>query len=153
MQQQFELLKTSRERLLQLVEGLSIEQILHRPDGCNNHLGWNFCHVLATQQLLTYGLAAQPFVFEQSVIDTFRKGTKGEDNISSEFWSTMKEMAIATSVRLEADYQAGLFNSFRAYDTSFGYHLSSIEDAIIFNNVHEGLHLGYMMCQKRLLSL
>ncbi|RMG65283.1 MAG: hypothetical protein D6722_16080 [Bacteroidetes bacterium] len=50
---------------------------------------------------------------------------------------------------MRADYEAGRFTAYRRYETSYGVVLASIEDAIRFGNVHEGLHLGYMMVQRR----
>ena len=146
----FEILKAGRKKLLETVSGLSIRQILQVPTGFNNHIGWNFCHILVVQQSLTYGLSGKPLMLEKNIIDAFGKNTKARANINVEFWETMKEMAITTAHRLESDYQSNYFETFKEYTTSsYGYHLSSIENAIAFNNVHEGLHLGYIMAQKR----
>ena len=41
---------------------------------------------------------------------------------------------------------------YTAYSTSFGIDLKNIQDAIIFNNMHESLHFGYAMAQKRALA-
>ncbi len=151
MQRQFEILKASRNQLIQMTQELTIEQLLHIPAGLNNHIGWNFCHILVTQQSLTYGLSKKPFVLEQSVIDAFHNGTQAEANITKEFWSTMQKMAMTTVERLKSDYQNEIFDTFKAYNTSYGYPLTSIEDAITFNNLHEGVHIGYIMAQKKLL--
>lgn len=32
---------------------------------------------------------------------------------------------------------------------ALGMDLKNIEDAVLFNNIHEGQHLGYIMAQKR----
>ena len=151
MKTHFDILLAARERLVKTVEGLSLAQVLYQPPGFSNHIAWNFCHILVSQQILTYGKSQKPFVLEQSIIDTFRRGTKAEDNISTEFWIAMQEMAIATAERLQTDYQSGLFDTFEPYTTGFGYHLADIEGAVAFNNVHEGLHIGYIMAQKKLL--
>jgi hypothetical protein len=50
-----------------------------------------------------------------------------------------------TTDRLDRDYQEGIFRHYVPYKTSYGVELNNIDDAIIFNNIHEGLHLGYMM--------
>ncbi len=36
--------------------------------------------------------------------------------------------------------------------TSAGIRLESVEDAIAFNNFHEGIHLGYVMALKKALA-
>ena len=40
---------------------------------------------------------------------------------------------------------AGVFSNFTPYTTSYGYTLTCIEDAIHFNNTHEGMHLGVVI--------
>ena len=57
----------------------------------------------------------------------------------------IKELALNTIDRLDRDYQEGIFRDYVPYKTSYGVELNNIDDAIIFNNIHEGLHLGYMM--------
>jgi hypothetical protein len=47
------------------------------------------------------------------------------------------------------DYDAGFFPEYTTYTTSFGIDLKNIHDAIIFNNMHECLHYGYILAQKR----
>ncbi len=47
------------------------------------------------------------------------------------------------------DYDSDFFSDYTPYTTSFGMDLKSIQDAIIFNNMHESLHYGYIMAQKR----
>jgi hypothetical protein len=55
-----------------------------------------------------------------------------------------------TAAYLREDYQHGVFKSYKEYPTSYGFELKSIDDAIIFNNVHESLHLGTIMALKKL---
>ena len=47
------------------------------------------------------------------------------------------------------DYENGRFLNFKEYVTSIGFHLSSIEEAISFNNYHETIHLGFMINMKK----
>jgi predicted ribosome quality control (RQC) complex YloA/Tae2 family protein len=48
------------------------------------------------------------------------------------------------------DYYGKRFGkAFQPYETSYGLKLNTIEEAIRFNNVHEAMHLGYMMSQRR----
>ena len=54
-----------------------------------------------------------------------------------------------TSKILMKDYDADFFADYTPYTTSFGLDLKNIQDAIIFNNMHETLHYGYAMAQKR----
>ena len=50
---------------------------------------------------------------------------------------------------LEEDFEAGIFENYKEYPTSTGYVLSSIENAISFNNFHEGIHYGIIRALKK----
>jgi len=47
------------------------------------------------------------------------------------------------------DYQNGLFEGYKEYTTSIGFNLKSAEEAMVYNNFHEGLHVGVMMAIKK----
>ncbi len=149
MKNNFEFLRISRQNTLDLVSTLTDDQVNQIPDGFNNNMVWNLGHLVVTQQLLNYGLASVPFIIDQSLIDKYRKGTKPEGLIDSDEINRLKELMLTCVDQLELDYQKGIFKSFKTYPTSFKATLTSIEDAISFNNIHEGLHLGYMMAMKR----
>jgi hypothetical protein len=62
-------------------------------------------------------------------------------------------LLIETSKILMKDYDDDFFSQIiLRYSTSFGIDLKNIQDAIIFNNMHESLHFGYVMAQKRALA-
>ena len=52
---------------------------------------------------------------------------------------------------IKEDYQMGIFHEYKQYPTSYGYTIHSIEDAITFNNIHEGMHLGWVGAIKKCL--
>ena len=56
-----------------------------------------------------------------------------------------------TSKLLASDYDEGCFTQYKTYSTSFGLELKNIENAIIYNNIHEGIHLGHVMAQRKIL--
>jgi len=53
---------------------------------------------------------------------------------------------------LRTDYDAGIFVGYQSYLTSAGVQLESVEDAIVFNNYHEGIHLGYLLGLRKALA-
>ena len=57
----------------------------------------------------------------------------------------LRALLISTQKQLQADYERGVFANFTPYTTSYGYALTCIEDAIHFNNTHEGMHLGVVI--------
>lgn len=151
MNDNFKFLKISRQNTLNVVANLTDDQLNQIPDGYNNNLVWNLGHLVVTQQLLNYGLAGVPFLIDQSMIDKYRKGTKPEGIVESAEINEIKALMISCVDQLETDYEKGIFKSFKTYPTSFNATLTSIESSIRFNNIHEGLHLGYMMAIKRLI--
>ena len=149
MKNQFEIQQATRNNLLKAIEGLTLEQINHIPTGFKNTIGWNFAHILVTQQLLVYGLSGNEKQLDQSIIDTYKKGSVVTDNMSAELLAALKSQSIELANKMEADYNNGLFTSFSEYPTSYNFTLKNIEDAICFSNIHEALHFGYIMAMKK----
>lgn len=143
------ILKTTRQRILDVISAFKPEELNKTPTGFKNNMIWNAAHCLVTQNLLTYGLCALPFQIEQGIIDTFRKGTNPVGDIDNSSIEKIKELLLETPDNLLNDYKSGLFKSFQAYETSYGVNLNSIEEAIAFNNTHEALHLGYLMAMRK----
>jgi hypothetical protein len=149
MKEAFEILKTTRRNQLAAIKDLTLEQLNVIPQGFNNNLIWNLGHVIVTQQLLCYKLSGNPLNVEADLLDKFAKGTLPSPNFEFTDLERLKKYAKSLPDLLESDYNSGLFKTYNKYPTSYGYELNSIEDAINFNNVHEGVHLGYIMSLKR----
>lgn len=130
---------------------MSIKELNRIPDGFNNNLIWNFGHVIATQQILCYGLSGNKAFVPNEIIDTYRKGTKPENVVSAEGLEELKKLSEATIIQMEKDYAEGLFKEYKSYTTSYGTTISSIDEAIMFNNVHEGLHFGYCIALRKVI--
>ena len=103
---------------------------------------------MVTQQLLCYKLAGvQPHVSEE-LINTYRKGTYPDGHIpSQEEIATLRQLLTSTHDQIIEDYQKGVFagKDYPVYETSFGYTLHNVEEAILFNNTHEGMHIGTIL--------
>ena len=149
MKNHFDLLKTTRNNILKCVDGLPLEVLNKIPQGFNNNLAWNMGHVVATQQLLCYGLSGNNMLVENDFIQKYRKGSKPESDIDQSELDFIKNQMIVLVDKTEDDFANGIFQNFKEYPTSYGATLRSIEDAIIFNNMHEAMHLGYMLSMRR----
>lgn len=149
MKAQFEIQRATRNNLLKVIEGLTIEQINKIPEGFKNSIAWNFAHILVTQQLLIYGLSGNKMKLDESIIDTYRKGTIVTSPMSQQSLDELKGLALPLISAAEDDYKEELFSCYKEYPTSYNYTLKSAEDAIMFNNIHEALHLGYIMAMKK----
>lgn len=146
---QINYLVITRNNVLNLVNKLSVEQLNKIPAGYNNNLIWNFGHLLVTQQLLCYGLSEIAMNVPSKWIEKYRKGTRPQEIISSEEIREIKSLFLEMPKMLTADYEKGIFQNYSTYETSFGITIHNIEQAITFNNIHEGMHLGYMMAMRK----
>jgi hypothetical protein len=151
LMQDIETLREIRGFILRLVDGLSPEQLETVPPGASNSILWNLGHLAVTQQLLHYKLSGLPMYLPDEVVDGFRKGTSPAD------WNgappagigQVREWLVELPERLAEDHAAGRFESFQEYPTSAGITLHSLDEALAFNNFHEGLHGGFIMRLKK----
>lgn len=153
MQQQIDILQATRANILKQIDGISLEQLNVIPDGYNNNLIWNAAHVAVTQQLLCYAMSGLEVKLPKETIAAYRKGAKPERAVTQAEVDQIKEWLTASIDWLATDLKAGIFQSYKEYQTSYGFKLTSIEDAVSFNNVHEGMHLGYMIALKKHLKI
>jgi DinB superfamily len=152
MNKQFVKLLATRQNLLKILETTSTQDLLAVPDGYNNNIFWNIAHCVATQQLLCYYLSGNAFKIDDFWIEKYKKGTFANLSVPQEDFENLKFILIRTAELLQNDYNQGLFADYKVYPTSYGITLNDIEDAIEFNNIHEGMHLGYILAQKRALQ-
>ena len=152
MQKQIELIKITRNRFIQLVEGLSIEQLNEIPAGMNNNIAWNFGHIVAAQQGLCNGLSGVALNVAPEFIANYKKGTKPEGFIGQEVVDRFKMYVVSNINDLEKGLEENAFADYQTYTTSFGNTLNNIEDAIRFIATHDALHLGYSMAIRKNLT-
>ncbi|KEY20295.1 DinB family protein [Kaistella antarctica] len=149
MNYHFQAHRQVRRNLLEILQNTSTKDLLLIPDGFNNNIYWNIVHCVATQQLLHYYLSGNPFRIDKYWIETYKKGTLPNLNVAQSEIDDLAFLLTETSKVLMKDYDDDFFPDYTSYTTSFGLDLKNIQDAIIFNNMHESIHLGYAMAQKR----
>jgi len=145
-----DLLKFSRANVLKLIDGLTLDQINKIPDGFTGNIAWHIGHIITTQQGLIYGLSRTPMNLEKEFMDKYKKGTKPLAPITQQELDLIKSELSAQPEKLLTDLEQNIFQSYTTYATSFGNTMNSVEEAIAFNNVHEGMHIGYIMAVKHL---
>ena len=149
MKTQFDILRKSRELALKELDGLTIEQLHAIPEGFKNNIAWNVAHLLVTQQLLHYKLSDLNCLCPDDLIETHRKGTSPTVTFTEEEFEEVKELFLGLPDTLQEDYEAGIFENYTEYPTSTGFVIHSIEEAIAFNNFHEGIHYGIIRAIKK----
>ncbi len=135
-----------------LVSSMTLEELNHIPTGYSNNIFWNYAHNVVTQQLLCYALAGQKMMMSEEDVNEFRKGAKPSREYTQEDFDRIKSFASSTIEQLEKDLKTDMFSGYKEYTTSFNVTLSSIDDAVSFNNIHEGLHFGYAMAMRKVVK-
>lgn len=149
METSFKVTRTSREIYTKWLESYTLEQLNKIPQGFNNNLIWNIGHIVVSQQILVYGGAGLPMNVSEELLAKYRRGSKPEADATQEEVNEIKNLLFSTIEKTEDDYKNGVFTTYNARKSELGFELSSVEDAITFNNYHEGIHLGIMMQLKK----
>ena len=154
MKKIIDVIKASRNKLLQLVEGLTTEEMNFIPAGFNNNLAWQIGHLVVSQQILCYKLSGNKFIIEEDLVDLYKNGSKPERPFSEDEINQMKTYLLSTIDQLEIDLANGIFGNYTPYTVStYAYHLASVEHAVTFVSSHDGLHYGCSLALKKLVKL
>ncbi|NQX81581.1 MAG: DinB family protein [Flavobacteriaceae bacterium] len=143
---------TQRKSMLMMINKLSVKQLNEIPEGFNNNIIWNIAHLTVTQQLLCYKLSGNKIKVSDNWVSSYMKGTKPDAFVKEEEILKIKEEFISTITETQEDYHKGLFTKYKAYTTSVGVELISIDIALNFLIFHEGIHLGSIMALKRFIK-
>jgi hypothetical protein len=149
MDQTFDITRTSRKIVSQFLENHTLEQLNKIPEGFKNNLIWNIAHIVVTQQLLVYKFSGLPMMVSDELVQKYMKGTKPEHNATQAELEEIKSLLSKTIDQTKEDFDNKIFKNYQEYPTSTGFVLKSAEDAMIFNNFHEGLHIGIMMSLRK----
>ncbi len=149
MQIEFNITRFSREVLGRFFENNTLEQLNKIPDGFKNNLIWNIGHMVVSQQILVYkGCGLTPLISE-SLVAKYMRGSKPEGNVTQAEADEIKSLMFSLVDKTEEDYNNGVFTTYNARMSEMGFSLQTVEDAIAFNNHHEGIHLGIMLQLKK----
>lgn len=141
----FKIWETNRHIHLNFLNKYSLDQLNTTPQGFSNNLVWNIGHIIVSQQRLVYGLSGLPMNVSNELFEIYKNGSKPTGTTTQAEVDELKSLLFPLVERTKEDFAKGLFTTYNAMTTSTGFYLGSIEDAIAFNNYHEGMHLGFMM--------
>ncbi|MCK5815950.1 MAG: DinB family protein [Flavobacteriaceae bacterium] len=150
MDKQFDILLKSRELVIKLIDGYTLEQLNKTPEGFGNNIIWNIAHLVVTQQLLCYKFSGVSMRVSDDMINKYMKGTSPKSPVSSVEFEEIKKMFLELPLQLESDFRLGVFKSYETYETSVNVTLTDIDSATAFNNLHEGIHLGVILALRKL---
>lgn len=152
MENLFETTLQNRKILYKILKITPTEDLLKIPDGFRNNIWWNIAHVMVTQQLLVYKMSNLQMRVPQEMVDKFRKGTVPDGTATDEEFKMVSAFLFSTIQWSQEDYEKGLFQEFNEYTTSANVTLKNVNDALVFNLFHEGLHLGVILSIQKALS-
>lgn len=152
MVKQFDILRKTRQYVLELISQLTLDQLNEVPAGFSNNIMWNLGHMLASQQGVCYLRGGLPLIINEKYFLTYKPDSKPGDSVSQAYLDEVKTLFISTIDQMELDYNNNLFANNPSWINSYGVEHKNINDTINFLLFHEGLHLGYIMALKRLVS-
>ena len=112
-------------------------------------MAWNIAHLVVTQQLLCYKLSGIDCLVSEELINKFQKGSAPSYMVSIEEFDKIKKQFTDLPIKLKEDFDKDTFKNYNSYTTSVDITLNDINDAISFNNYHEGIHLGVILQLKK----
>lgn len=148
----FSLTENYRSQFKGFLEQYSLDELNTIPKGFNNNIIWHIGHIIATYDILCYKLCGLPLQMSEEFVEKYKKGTKPESFIEATEIEFIKEQLSAQILQSKLDYDAHKFGRCTPYTTSFGNELTSIEDILKFDLVHEGLHLGMILAMRKLIE-
>lgn len=151
MKTTFNIWETSRNLYLKYLENYSLEQLNKIPEGFSNNLIWNIAHIIVSQQKLVYALSGLPMHISQEMLEKYQNGSRPDGKVTQQEVDEIKQLLTSLVNQTKSDYENGIFKEFNPYQTKTGFYLGTLQEAIEFNNYHEGIHLGIMMQIKKFL--
>ena len=145
MQSTFDITLSSRNILHKFLTNYSLEQLNKVPEGYNNNLIWNIAHIVVVQQMLVYHLSGLPMLVSQEMVEKYKRDTKPEAPVTEEEVTQIKGLLYTTLEQTQKDFSEGIFKNYNAFTTMTGFNIRNVQEAMEFNNYHEGVHTGIMM--------
>ncbi len=151
MDKSLEILLQHRKVLYYYLKQMPLAVLNEIPPGFRNNILWNIGHSVVIQQLLIYRRSGLTTLVVDDMIERYRRGTVPDGKATPEEVQTIQKLLFTTVEKTSDDYQLGLFREYDSFVTATNVTLASVDDAILFNNYHEGLHLGTILALQKAL--
>lgn len=135
----------NRSFLKGFLENTSPEDLLKIPNGFKNNILWNIGHIVTVQQQLIYELSGIEMKIDPDFAEQYKRGSFPTAAVSIDEIKNIKELLLSTIEKTKEDYENKIFKHYKEYTTATKVLLKNVEDAMLFNNYHEGIHLGYIL--------
>ncbi len=148
---EFEILKASRTRLLQLVETVDNKILFKIPETFNNNIVWQIGHCITSQQRHMYMRSGLPMHISQEFMEMFKIGSSPYTWKSSPDIDEIKHLLLYTVNQLSKDLQAGIFVDYQPFSLPLGITVNNHIQALQAANFHEAEHSGIIFSYLKLL--
>jgi hypothetical protein len=142
--------RIARGYMRQRIDGMSDGELLRIPTGAENNVLWNVGHVVLSHYRLVYRPSGATVPVPEHWNDWFLPGTSpanwGRNAPSA---GDVLDQFDAQFDRIEADHAQGLFATYKPFELKSGSRLGSVEEAMAFNLMHEGIHIGAVIALKQ----
>ena len=126
--------------MLEKINGLSVEQLNHIPEGFNNNIIWNMGHLIASQESIMYKRSGQVINVDQEFVDAYKNGSKPSAKIEANEIQNIKDLMLSSLDKMEQDLHQGMFNDYSPWTVGIGIEIENKENALSFLPFHEGIH-------------
>lgn len=137
---EFEILKASRTRLLQLVETVDNKILFKIPETFNNNIVWQIGHCITSQQRHMYMRSGLPMHISQEFMEMFKIGSSPYTWKSSPDIDEIKHLLLYTVNQLSKDLQAEIFVDYQPFSLPLGITVNNHIQALQAANFHEAEH-------------
>ncbi len=153
MKTAFNISLQNRKVLYHFLKTIPVELVVKIPDGFKNNILWNIAHIIVVQQRLVYKRSGLEMLISADFVEKYNKGSFPAEETSTAEIEQIQQLLFSTLKKTEEDYQENRFKTFSEFTTPIQTILKNVEDAILFNNYHEGIHLGYILALKKALGI
>ncbi|MEZ0454752.1 DinB family protein [Sphingobacterium thalpophilum] len=149
---EFEILKASRTRLLQLLETVDNKILFKIPENFNNNIVWQIGHCITSQQRHMYMRSGLPMHISQEFMETFKIGTSPHTWKSMPDVDEIKHLLLYTVSQLRKDLESGIFVKYTPFSLPIGITITNHLQALQAANFHEAEHYGIILSYLKLLN-
>ncbi|MGN7783012.1 DinB family protein [Niabella sp. 22666] len=138
-------IEAARKGFIELIEGLTMEQLNKIPQRCNNNIAWNFGHISVSALALAFKTSGVKPAIEIPYFKKYGKGTRPETNIDAEELQALKDYATTAISMIKESMTSNEFDNATIipYTTAtYGIPMTDIDEIIATIAMHDSLHYG-----------
>lgn len=148
---EFEILKASRTRLLELIETVDEKILFKIADNFNNNIVWQIGHCITSQQRHMYMRSGLPMHISQEFMEMFKIGTSPHTWKNIPDLDEIKHVLLYTVNQLGKDLESGIFVTYHPFSLPIGFVINNHMQALQAANFHEAEHSGIILSYLKIL--